>query len=96
MNKNELKSLHVIIHRALEEDLGDGDITTLSTVPARSVLKGTFIAKESGIIAGLEVVRETLKYLDPRSKIFCACLGWRTRFTKELFLQLYAATGAHY
>jgi len=67
MNKNELQSLHVIIHRALEEDLGDGDITTLSTVPARSVLKGTFIAKESGIIAGLEVVRETLKYLDPRT-----------------------------
>ena len=68
MNKNELKSLRVIIHRALEEDLGDGDITTLSTVPARSVLKGTFIAKESGIIAGLEVVLETLKYLDPRIK----------------------------
>ena len=68
MNKNELKSLRVIIHRALEEDLGDGDITTLSTVPARSVLKGTFIAKESGIIAGLEVVHETLKYLDPRIK----------------------------
>jgi len=66
MNKNELTSLQVIIHRALEEDLGDGDITTLSTVPARSVLKGTFITKESGIIAGLEVVRETLKYLDPR------------------------------
>jgi nicotinate-nucleotide pyrophosphorylase (carboxylating) len=68
MNKNELQSLHVIIHRALEEDLGDGDITTLSTVPARSVLKGTFTAKESGIIAGLEVVRETLKYLDSRIK----------------------------
>jgi len=66
MNKNELQSLHVIIHRALEEDLGDGDITTLSTVPMRSVLKGTFIAKESGIIAGLDVVRETFKYLDPR------------------------------
>ena len=67
MNKKELQSLRIIIHRALEEDLGDGDITTLSTVPARSILKGTFIAKESGIIAGLEVVRETLKYLDPRT-----------------------------
>jgi nicotinate-nucleotide pyrophosphorylase (carboxylating) len=66
MNKNELQSLRVIIHRALEEDLGDGDITTLSTVPPRSILKGTFIAKESGIVAGLEVVRETMNYLDPR------------------------------
>jgi len=68
MNKSELKSLRVIISRALEEDLGDGDITTLSTVPIRSTLKGTFTAKESGIIAGLQVVHETLKYLDPRIK----------------------------
>ena len=66
MNKIKLQSLHIIIHHALEEDLGDGDITTLSTVPARLILQGTFIAKDSGIIAGLEVVRETLKYLDPR------------------------------
>jgi nicotinate-nucleotide pyrophosphorylase (carboxylating) len=64
MNKKELENLHAIIHRALEEDIGSGDITTLSTVPAKSVLKGTFIAKESGVIAGLEVVRETLQYLD--------------------------------
>jgi nicotinate-nucleotide pyrophosphorylase len=64
MSKKELENLHAIIHRALEEDIGSGDITTLSTVPTRSVLKGTFIAKESGVIAGLEVVRETLQYLD--------------------------------
>jgi nicotinate-nucleotide pyrophosphorylase (carboxylating) len=66
MNKKELDNLHAIIHRALEEDIGSGDITTLSTVPTKSVLKGTFIAKESGVIAGLEVVRETFKYLDTR------------------------------
>jgi nicotinate-nucleotide pyrophosphorylase (carboxylating) len=66
MNKKDLKSLHLIIHRALEEDLGDGDITTLSTVPPGLIVQGTFIAKESGIIAGIEVVHETLKYLYPR------------------------------
>jgi nicotinate-nucleotide pyrophosphorylase (carboxylating) len=64
MNKKELENLHAIIHRALEEDIGSGDITTLSTVPLRSILNGTFIVKESGVIAGLEVVRETLQYLD--------------------------------
>jgi nicotinate-nucleotide pyrophosphorylase (carboxylating) len=64
MNKKELEHLHAIIHRALEEDIGSGDITTLSTIPAKSVLKGRFITKESGVIAGLEVVRETLQYLD--------------------------------
>ncbi len=64
MNKIQLENLHAIIHRALEEDIGTGDITTLSTIPVKSVLKGTFIAKESGVIAGMEAVRETFKYLD--------------------------------
>jgi len=64
MNKKDLQILRAIIHRALEEDIGSGDITTLSTVPLRSILDGTFIVKESGVIAGLEVVRETLHYLD--------------------------------
>jgi nicotinate-nucleotide pyrophosphorylase (carboxylating) len=66
MNKDNLKGLYSIIHHALEEDLGDGDITTLSTVSPGSILKGTFIAKEAGIIAGLDVVYETMKYLDSR------------------------------
>ncbi len=55
-----------IIRRALHEDIGDGDITTLSTVPARTQLHGIFIAKEAGIVAGLEIVHDTLKQLDKR------------------------------
>jgi nicotinate-nucleotide pyrophosphorylase (carboxylating) len=92
MNKNDLKSLQVIISRALEEDLGDGDITTLSTVPARSVLKGTFTAKEPGIIAGLEVVRETLKYLDPRIK-FTAHVSDGQRVSKGTVLATVRGNG---
>jgi nicotinate-nucleotide pyrophosphorylase (carboxylating) len=92
MNKNELRSLRVIISRALEEDLGDGDITTLSTVPRQAVLKGTFIAKESGIIAGLEVVRETLKYLDPRVK-FTALVSDGEHVTKDTVLATVRGNG---
>ena len=66
MEKQNYDMLQGIIHRALEEDIGSGDVTTLSTVPIQKILTGTFIAKESGIIAGLEVARETFKYLDPR------------------------------
>lgn len=68
MNTIERDNLHAIIHRALEEDIGSGDITTLSTVPLQSILSGTFIAKEAGVIAGLEVARETFSYLDPEVK----------------------------
>ncbi len=66
MNRKDLQHLRTIIRRALEEDIGSGDITTLSTVPSRSTLSGRFIVKNSGVIAGLEVVHETFKMRDPR------------------------------
>jgi nicotinate-nucleotide pyrophosphorylase (carboxylating) len=68
MNKKEKQNLQAIIRQALREDIGKGDITTLSTVPKNTVLEGKFIAKESGTIAGLEVVRETLKLIDNNVK----------------------------
>jgi nicotinate-nucleotide pyrophosphorylase (carboxylating) len=46
-----------IVQRALEEDIGDGDVTTASTVPPAIVYTGKFVAKASGIVAGLEVAR---------------------------------------
>jgi nicotinate-nucleotide pyrophosphorylase (carboxylating) len=66
MNQRDIAELHAIIHRALEEDIGSGDVTTLSTIPKKSVLKGVLIAKEPGIVAGIEVARETFRYLDAR------------------------------
>lgn len=56
MTKNEHQQLDNIIRRALDEDIGDGDITTVSTIPTNAILTGTFVAKESGVIAGIEVV----------------------------------------
>ncbi len=66
MTKKELRNINNIIKRALKEDIGDGDITTLSAVPKRFALTGAIIAKESGIIAGLEVAEQTFKVLDKR------------------------------
>jgi len=43
------------IRRALEEDIGNGDATTNSIVPETATLKGKIIAKQSGIVAGLEI-----------------------------------------
>lgn len=53
-----------IIKRALEEDIGTGDITTLSTVPADRVISGRFIAKEDGIICGVEVIKKVFELTD--------------------------------
>ena len=50
-----LLEVEEIIKRALVEDIGSGDITTQLTIPADSVSKAQIVAKEAGVIAGLEV-----------------------------------------
>jgi nicotinate-nucleotide pyrophosphorylase (carboxylating) len=61
-----LLQIKVIILNALQEDIQDGDITTLATIPAEATEEGTFWAKENGVVAGLEVVRLTFALLDDR------------------------------
>ena len=52
------------IQRALSEDIGSGDITTNTIVPPESVMQGQIIAKQSGIIAGLDVAQAVFQALD--------------------------------
>ncbi len=52
------------IQTALKEDIGSGDVTTLSIVPTEQQINGRFLAKADGIIAGLDVVAETFRQVD--------------------------------
>lgn len=52
------------IQRALAEDIGAGDATTLSIVPPDATMRGQIIAKQDGIIAGLDVARAAYELLD--------------------------------
>jgi len=54
MNLNML-DVEKIVRRALEEDIGTGDITTTLTIPPGSISHAKIIANEPGIIAGLHV-----------------------------------------
>ncbi len=54
-----------IIRRALNEDIGTGDITTQSIIPENYITTGFIRAKEPGIIAGLYVAREVFWQLNP-------------------------------
>jgi len=65
----ESQQIDRIIANALAEDIGDGDVTTLNTVPADTILHGVFLAKEAGIVAGLEVVRRVFQQLDPAVEV---------------------------
>lgn len=51
-----------LLSLAFAEDIGDGDHTTLSTIPATARGRQRLIIKEEGIIAGVEVVWEVHKF----------------------------------
>lgn len=53
-----------IILNALNEDLGSGDITTALITPKNSKATAVFLAKENGIIAGLDFAKTVFKMLD--------------------------------
>jgi len=58
-----------IIKLALEEDIGNGDITTLATVDGDKQVEGVFIAKEDGVICGLPVLKRVFEQLDHSIKL---------------------------
>jgi nicotinate-nucleotide pyrophosphorylase (carboxylating) len=56
--------LDELIKNALAEDIGTGDITTISCVPQEAVSKGFFLAKDSGVVCGLSVAARVFELLD--------------------------------
>lgn len=50
--------------RALAEDIGTGDVTTNSIVPVEATLRGRILAKEEGIIAGLDLAEAVFLLLE--------------------------------
>jgi len=52
------------IRNALAEDIGSGDVTTNSIVPPDAVMSGRIIAKQAGVVAGLDVAAATFRLLD--------------------------------
>ncbi|MEN6347906.1 MAG: carboxylating nicotinate-nucleotide diphosphorylase [Syntrophomonas sp.] len=57
-------SLDDLIKSALEEDIGHGDVTTMSLIPEEQEGKGIFYAKAEGIVAGTMVCSRVFNHLD--------------------------------
>ncbi len=53
-----------LIEQALFEDIGFGDITSESLIPEEQLGKAEFIAKENGIISGIDIVKLVFSYVD--------------------------------
>lgn len=58
-------SVSEFIEYALKEDVGDGDHTSLSTIPEGLVGKADVKVKEKGVIAGIELTELIIKTVDP-------------------------------
>ncbi len=57
--------VRALLSSALQEDIGTGDITTLSVIDSERGAYGRYIAKEDGILCGMDVVEEVYRLLDP-------------------------------
>ena len=57
--------IDLFIKNAIAEDLGDGDHTSLSTIPSGAQGKAKLLIKEQGILAGITLAQEIFNHIDP-------------------------------
>ena len=57
------------IDHAIAEDIGDGDHTSLATIPETAVGRARLLVKENGVIAGVELATRIFNKFDPELKI---------------------------
>jgi nicotinate-nucleotide pyrophosphorylase (carboxylating) len=73
-----------IVARALGEDVGDGDVTTLATVPERARAQALITQKAPGVIFGLELAEQTFLALDDELRIERRCTEGEWRESGEV------------
>ncbi|MEM7163458.1 MAG: carboxylating nicotinate-nucleotide diphosphorylase [Bacteroidota bacterium] len=62
-------TIEEFIAKALEEDLGDGDHTSLSTIPKEAKGKARLLVKQEGILAGVDIAKKVFNQVDPNLEI---------------------------
>ena len=67
--KTKEQLIDELLNLAFAEDVGDGDHTTLSTIPADAQGKSRLLIKEEGILSGVDVARRVLEKVDPNLKM---------------------------
>lgn len=59
----------ILIDLALGEDIGSGDVTSEYFVPEGREARGRIIAKQEGVVAGVEIAKEVFERVDPETKV---------------------------
>jgi len=70
----DLNVIRPIIQKALDEDIGRGDITSQAIIPPSSISKAEIISHEEGVLAGVEIAKEVFRLLSPRHLTFTSSL----------------------
>ncbi len=68
--------LEHLVRNALQEDIGDGDHTTLSCIPPDAMGKAVLHIKQDGILAGMEIAEKILKIKGALGQIYGLQAGW--------------------
>jgi nicotinate-nucleotide pyrophosphorylase (carboxylating) len=63
------KELELIIENGIREDVGDGDHSSLSCIPADAIGKAKLLVKDTGIIAGVLFAEQVFSTVDPELKM---------------------------
>jgi len=63
MNKEE--QITHLIKNALQEDIGDGDHSTLSTIDAEATGKAVLKIKQEGFLAGMDIAEKIFRFIQP-------------------------------
>jgi len=58
-----------LIAQAIEEDIAEGDHTTLACIPTNAEGKANLIVKEEGVLAGMKIAKEVFHQINPELKI---------------------------
>ena len=76
-----------IIEKALAEDIGDGDHTSLSTIPKEAMGKAKLLIKEDGILAGIKIAEKVFNKVD-KNIVFNALLkdGEKVKYGDIVFV----------
>lgn len=82
------------VSRALAEDVGSGDVTTLATVPSDATARAVMVARESLTVAGLALAEATFHQVDPALHLEHVLADGRTAGPGAVLLRAQGAAGA--
>jgi nicotinate-nucleotide pyrophosphorylase (carboxylating) len=85
------QQLQQLISAALKEDIGDGDHSTLSCIPAEKRGKAILKIKQDGVLAGLAIAEKIFKQVEPSTQFVAFKKDGDNMHFGEIAFEVYAS-----